>query len=235
MMELGGFPEPFLGGSEREARRWRRARFERVLKEDIRDLESIKKIQDLNLFVDILRRRAGQLAVLSNIARDIQISPKTAKLWLEALNRMYVCFSIPPYTGKLVARAIQKPPKVYFFDNQDVICPADEGPRFENLIAAHLLKKIHFLQDSQGLPLELKYIRDKEGREVDFLILKEGRPFALIDAKLSQDKISRSLKYYSKKLRPSHSLQVVAHLKREYKQGLCRAVGPQTALRALFS
>ena len=234
LMTVGGFPEPFLDGSEGEARRWRRERFERVLKEDVRDLESIKKIQDLSLFADILRRRAGQLIVLSNIARDIQVSPKTAKLWLEALNRMYVCFSVFPYTGRLMSRAIQKPPKVYFFDNGDVICEADEGPRFENLVAGHLLKKIHFLQDSQGLPFELKYIRDKESREVDFVILKEGRPYALIEAKLSDDKISRPLQYYSEKLKPKHSLQVVAHLKREYKKGGCRAVFLQTALRALF-
>ena len=143
-------------------------------------------------------------------------------------------FSIPPYTGKLVSRAIQKPPKVYFFDNQDVICKADEGPRFENLLATHLLKKIHFLQDSQGLPFEMKYIRDKESREVDFIILNGGQPFALIDAKLSEDKISRSLQYYSEKLKPKHSLQVVAYLKREYKKSRCRVVLPQTALRTLF-
>ncbi len=232
LMTVGGFPEPFLDGGEGEARRWRRDRFERVLKEDIRDLESIKKIQDLSLFVDILRRRGGQLAVLSNIAGDLQISPKTAKLWLEALNRMYICFSVRPYTARM-PRAIQKPPKVYFFDNGDLICGADEGPRFENLVAAHLLKKIHFFEDSRGLFLELRYIRDKESREVDFVILKDSRPFALIEAKLSESKISRSLQYYSEKLKPRHSLQAAAYLKREYSQGGSRLVSLPTALRIL--
>ncbi len=233
LMTAGGFPEPFLDGSESFARRWRRERFDRILKEDVRDLESIKRIQDLNLFVDILRRSCGHLIVLSSIARKIQISPKTAKSWLEALNRMYLCFSVHPYTKQLT-RAIQKPPKVYFFDNADLVFENDEGPRFENLVATHLLKKIHYLEDSKGFRFDLKYIRDKESREVDFIVLKEGKVFALIEVKLSDDKISKSLQYYSEKLNPRHSLQIVAHLKQEYKQNRCRALKIHTALKVLF-
>lgn len=234
LMRVGGFPEPFLDGSEQEAMRWRRERFNRVLKEDIRDLESIRMIQDLGLFVDLLRRRVGQLVTLSNLAKEIQVSPKTAKLWLEALNRMYVCFSVKPYTKKL-PRAILKPPKIYFFDNADVISEQDEGSRFENLVATHLLKYIHYLEDSKGLSLELNYIRDKDSREVDFVISKNRKIFALIEVKLTEEKISRSLQYYSEKLKPKHSLQIVAHLKQEYKYNRCRVLLPQTAFRVLFS
>lgn len=234
LMKVGGFPEPFLDGNEQEATRWRRERFNRVLKEDIRDLESIRMIQDLSLFVDLLRRRVGQLVVISSIAREIQISPKTAKLWLEALNRMYICFSVKPYTKKL-PRAIQKPPKVYFFDNADVISEQDEGPQFENLVATHLLKHIHYLEDSKGLSLELNYIRDKDSREVDFVISKNRKIFALIEVKLTDEKISRSLQYYSEKLKPKHSLQIVAYPKKEYKYNRCRVLSPQTAFRVLFS
>ena len=235
LMTMGGFPEPFLDGNEQEAKRWRRERFERILREDIRDLESIKKIQDLNLFVDLLRRQVGQLVVLSKIAQKIQISPRTAKLWLEILNRMYLCFSILPYTKNL-PRAVQRPPKVYFFDNADIVSEKDEGPRFENLIATHLLKKIHYLEDSRGVSFELRYLRDKESREVDFVILKEGKVFALIETKLSDDTISRSLQYYSDKLKPKHSLQIVGtlNLKQEYKKNNCRVLTPQTALGELW-
>ena len=233
LMKVGGFPEPFLDGAEQSARRWRRQRFDKILKEDIRDLESIKRIQEIALFVDILRRSCGQMIVLSNIAKKIQISPKTAKLWLEALSRMYVCFPVWPYTKQL-SRAIQKPPKVYFFDNADIISENDEGPRFENFMATHLLKQIHYLEDSTGYQLELRYIRDKESREVDFIILKDNKIFALIEVKLADDKISNSLQYYSEKLKPKHCLQVVSKLKHEYKKNRCRVLMPQTALHELF-
>ena len=233
LMTVGGFPEPFLDGNEQEARRWRRTRFDRILKEDVRDLESIRRIQDMILFVDLLRRSGGQMIVLSNIARKIQISPRTAKLWLEVLNRMYLCFSVWPYTKKLT-RAIQKPQKVYFFDNGDIISERDEGPRFENLVATHLLKKIHYLEDLKGLDFELKYLRDKESREVDFVILKDSKVFALIEVKLSDDKISRSLQYYSERLKPKHSIQIVCELKHEYKKNNCRVLKLQTTLQVLF-
>ena len=233
LMTVGGFPEVFLDGNEQEARRWRRGRLDRILKDDLRDLQSIKWIQNLDLFVDALRRRVGQLIVFSNIATDIQVSPKTTKNWLNVLDQLYLCFSIWPYTHNL-SRALQKPPKVYFFDNADVLCEKDEGPRFENLVATHLLKKIHYLEDSQGLNLDLRYIRDKEFREVDFVLIKNKKVFALIEVKLSDHQLSKSLQYYVKKLKPQHAIQIVAHLKQEYKIGQCRVLKLKTALQTLF-
>jgi len=112
LMTVGGFPEPFFDGDEIEARRWRRERFDRVLKDDVRDLEPVQDIQSLALFVDALRKRVGGLVVLSNIAEDLQISYKTLKKWLQVLERMYLVFVARPFT-KNIPRAVQKPPKVY--------------------------------------------------------------------------------------------------------------------------
>lgn len=234
LMTVGGFPEVFLDGNEQEARRWRRERLNQIIKDDIRDLQSIKLVQDLDLFVEALRRRVGHLVVFSNIANDIQVSPKTTKHWLTLLDQIYLSFSIWPYTKNL-SRALQKPPKVYFFDNLDVICEKDEGPRFENLVATHLLKKIHYLEDSKGLQLDLRYIRDKESREIDFVLIKNRKIFALIEVKLSDPTLSKSLKYYAHKLKPKYAIQIVGYLKQEYKVGECRVLSLNTALQTLFS
>jgi len=223
LMTVGGFPEPFLDGDERTARRWRRERFDRVLREDIRDLKPIRNIQLLGMFLDMLRYRVGGLVTLSNLAGDLQISPKTAKTWLEVLERMYLVFSVRPYTRSL-PRAVLKPPKVYFFDNGDVI--GDEGARFENLIATSLLKRLHFLEDRDGYRYELRYIRDKEGREVDFLIVKEGKIEELIEVKFSEDNISNSLHYYAERLNPPKATQIVANLRRPYDKGKIKVTGP---------
>ncbi len=223
LMTVGGFPEPFLDGDEREARRWRRERFDRVLMEDIRDLESIRNISLLSLLIDQLRTRVGGLVVMSNIAGEIQVSPKTVAKWLDALERMYLVFAVRPYSKNL-PRAVLKPPKVFFFDNGDVI--GDEGAVFENLVATHLLKKIHFLEDRDGFRYELRYIRDKEGREVDFVILKEGRIEELIEVKFSDDSVSRHLRYYAEKLKPSKVTQIVAKLKNSYSSNGIDVVKP---------
>ncbi len=223
LMTIGGFPEPFLEADEREARRWRRERFDRVLREDVRDLESIRNIQLLSLFLDLLRQRVGGLITISNLAADLQIAPKTAKSWLEVLERMYLVFSVRPYT-KSLPRAVLKPPKVYFFDNSDVL--GDEGPRFENLIATTLLKRLHFLEDRDGYRYELRYIRDKEGREVDFAVLKDGGLEELIEVKYADESISKSLLYYSRRLKPKRATQIVAKIKRSYDKNGVRVTDP---------
>ena len=223
LMTVGGFPEPFLDGDERMARRWRRERFNRVLREDVRDLESIRNIQLLWLFLDMLRQRVGSLITISNLATDLQISPKTAKSWLEVSERMYLVFSVRPYTRSL-PRAVLKPPKVYFFDNGDII--GDEGARFENLVATSLLKRLHFLEDRDGYRYELRYIRDKEGREVDFAIIKEGRLEELVEAKYSDENISKPLLYYAERLKPRKATQIVAKIKRSYDKDRVRVTDP---------
>ena len=118
LLTVGGFPEPFLSNDPRECRRWRKERFDRVLQEDIRDLESIRNIQQVRLLLDLLRERVGGLVVVSNLARDVLVAPQTAKAWIEALERMYVLFQVRPHTTD-IARAVQKPPKVYFTDVAD--------------------------------------------------------------------------------------------------------------------
>jgi predicted AAA+ superfamily ATPase len=107
------------------------------------------------------RYRVGGLITLSNLAGDLQISPKTAKTWLELLEKMYLVFCVRPY-NKSIPRAVLKPPKEYFFDNGDVI--GDEGARFENLIATSLLKRLHYLEDRDGYRYELRYIHTRQRR-----------------------------------------------------------------------
>lgn len=232
LMTLGGFPEPFLDGDERAARRWRRERFDRVLREDIRDLEPVRNIQLLSLFLDQLRRRVGGLLNLSSLANEIQISPKTAKSWLEILERMYLVFVVRPYTRSL-PRAVLKQPKVYFFDNADVL--GDEGARFENLVASSLLKRLHFLEDRDGYRYELRFIRDKEGREVDFAIVREGRLVELIEVKYGDDRLARPLQYFAERLNPEKATQIVAQLKRPYDKNQLRVIDPLTYFGNFFS
>lgn len=231
LMTVGGFPEPFLEGNERESKRWRRERLDRVLKDDIRDLEQLHNIQALSLFLDALRERVGSQIVLSNISEDLQISQKTLKRWLLILENMYILFIVRPYT-KNISRAIQKPPKVYFFDNGDV--KSDEDSRFKNLVATHLIKRNHFLEDFTGDHFELKYIRDKEGREIDFVVLHENQIEMLVETKLSGQTIHRPLQYYSEKLKPKKALQIVANLKNGFKKGKLSVESPFDSLSTPF-
>lgn len=213
LLTVGGFPEPFLENDERESRRWRRERFDRILREDVRDIETIRNVQLLSLFVDSLRERVGGLVTLSNLANDLEISPKTAKHWLSTIEKMYIGFSVYPLT-KNIPRSIIKPPKVFFYDNADVI--GNHGAKLENLVATTLLKRLHFIEDYYGYKCQLHYIRDKDGREVDFVTVIDKKVIDLIEVKSSDDTISTSLKYYASKLKPKNAVQIVGDLKRPY-------------------
>ncbi len=149
-------------------------------------------------------------------AGDLQVAPATLKRWLGALERMYLLFTVAPLT-KGVPRAIQKPPRVYFFDTGDVL--GDEGARFENFVATHLLKYCHFLEDRDGYKYELRYLRDKEGREVDLVITKDGVVTELYECKWSESQFDPALRYYAERLNPKRAVQVVATERSTFRQG----------------
>lgn len=223
LLTVGGFPEPFLQNDEREARRWRRERLDRILREDVRDLAQIQQLPLLDLLLKALSTRVGGMINYSNLASDLQIAPNTVKNWIGLIERMYVAFSIKPYT-KNIMRAIQKPPKVYFYDNADVV--GTSGDRLENLVATHLLKRLHFIEDYFGYRCSLHYIRDKDGREVDFVTIIDDVVTDLIEVKESNGSISSALKYYKKLLNPKRSTQLVSNLHRSFDQDDIRVTTP---------
>ncbi|MDR0311405.1 MAG: ATP-binding protein [Acidobacteriota bacterium] len=223
LMTLGGFPESLLSDNERAARRLRRERLERVFREDIRDLENIRNLSLVQTFLEALRSRVGSPVVLANLAADLEISPVTAKRWLELLERMYVVFTVWPLS-KGLPRAVRKPPKVYFYDTGDVL--GDEGARAENLAACELKKLAEFREDSEGYRVDLRYVRDKEGREIDFAWIEEGKLRELIEVKLSDDSPHRPLLYYSERLKPDKATQIVFNLKRSFSRGNFRTLSP---------
>jgi predicted AAA+ superfamily ATPase len=223
LMKVGGFPEVFLDNDEREARRWREERYEKIIKDDIRDLENIKNIQSMSLLLQLLRERVGGMINVSNLAKDLQVSPITVAKWIEIFEKMYLIFTIRPYTKNL-PRALSKPFKVYFFDNADVI--GDEGARFENLVANHLLKNCHFQQDYTGEQWELGFLRDKEHREVDFILLKDKIIQQIIEVKWNDQKVSPSLIYFGEKLKVPNAVQIIANSKTSTTKNKLQVTNP---------
>lgn len=218
LMELGGFPDPFFQDDPTYAKRWRNERIKLVFRQDINEIENIKDISLLEAFYFLLCERVGSEIILSNIARDLEIAPKTAKAWLQLLEKTYGLFVVMPFSKNL-AKAIVKTPKVYFYDNAEV--EGDSGSKFENLVATHLLKKIHFLEDSTGDKYELNYLRDRNGHEVDFLIIKNKKPFLLIEAKVSDTNRSKSLYYFMERLKIEKAIQLVLNpVKSNTKDGI---------------
>lgn len=221
LLRFGGFPEPCLAGSERTLRRWQRQRFERVFREDIRDLETVRSLSDLELLGAMIPERVAAPLSFNSLATDLEVSPKTVKSWIELLCRNYYMFRVPPYHRRL-QRALKKESKYYLWDWSEV---ANDGPRFENLVASHLLKFCHYYQDVFGSSLDLFYLRDLEKREVDFLLTWEKTPWVIIECKLSAGGSLTALRYFAERLAVKNRFVVVRAGGVDY---LDRATGART-------
>lgn len=205
LFRWSGFPEPFLAKNERTLRRWHNERVERLFREDIRDLTAIKDLGSMELLAGILpEKAAGQLS-LNALREDLEVSHRAVSNWVDLLERFYYHFRIYPFTNRRI-RSLKKEAKLYLWDWSEI---KDEAKRFENLVASHLLKFIHYLHDSEGHDLGLYYLRDVEGREVDFLVTYEQKPWFAVEAKTKETKISRNLKYFGDRLNIPYLFQII--------------------------
>lgn len=219
LLELGGFPEPYLKGSKAYYNRWKKTHLDAIIRQDLLDLEQVHEIASIETLIQLLRTRVGSPVSYSSLARDLQCSDKTVKHWLAILESLYVVFRVSPY-HRNVARAILKAPKYYFYDNGQVA--GDQGARLENLIACALLKEIHLREDCFGDCGSLCYLRDKQGKEMDFLVMLNDRPALLVEAKWSQDEPAEGFRRFAAVFPGAQQVQVVAMLKRRqtYPSGL---------------
>ncbi|MBN1938417.1 MAG: ATP-binding protein [Candidatus Aminicenantes bacterium] len=215
---LGGFPEPFLSGSEEEAARWRNQYYTDLVREDVFDIARLHEVKEMRLLLEMLRSRTGSLLSYSSLAGDLQIAPNTVKKYIGILESLYIIFLIRPY-HRQIARSLLREPKLYFYDSGYV--KNDEGHRFENTCALALLKHVQYLRDVKGRNSELNFLRTKDGREVDFVVADEGRPTLLLEVKLSDASGSPHLIHFKKMIPGARAVQIVGRLKRESRdQGI---------------
>jgi predicted AAA+ superfamily ATPase len=193
LLTLGGFPEPFLNGTQRYYNRWKRSHIDLILKEDLVTLTAVRDIQSIETLIEMLRSRVGSTVSANSLARDLQKSPNTINHWLQILTDLYVIFPVLPY-HRNIARALLKQPKYYFYDNGMVT--GDDGAKLENLVACALLKEVHRLEDVEGEKLDLLFIRDKDEREIDFVITRNGKPHHFMEVKWADSNLSANLQRF---------------------------------------
>jgi len=143
----------------------------------------------IELLVDLLPTKVGSVLSINSLKEDIGFSPNTVSRWIQVLEMIYYCYRIAPY-------GLQKYVQLYLWDWAEVENP---GARFENMVASHLLKYCHFHEDNYGHKMELRFIRDVDLREIDFVVLKNNRPLFAVECKTGERKISPHLYYYKKR------------------------------------
>ena len=212
LLALGGFPEPYFGSAEVEARRWSREHRTLLIREEVTGLEHVLDLGNLELLMLRLPDLVGSPLSVNALREDLQVSHKTVAHWLQILERLYAIFRLSPFGAPRI-RAVKKEQKHYHWDWTLVQEPA---LRFENLIASHLLKWVHYEQDVKGRDLELRYFRDTDRREVDFVIVERRVPKLFVECKWGDADIDRGLRYLSARFPKCEAWQISAAGSKDY-------------------
>ncbi len=210
LLRTGGFPEAYLNADE--AARLRNDRMELATREDLRDLSRISSWRSAADLIEMLRERVGKPVNYDNLAQDLGIAAPTARTWITLLENLYIVFLLRPYSSR-IARSIRKERRVFFYDCASAYDESG-GAQLENMVACSLLKFTQYRKDAAGENWDVFYLRDKEKREVDFVVTLNRQVHWLIEVKKSDTELSNSLRYYTEKLHPKESMQLVLELDR---------------------
>ena len=195
LMKFGGFPEPQIKANVTHWKRWERERSKRVIFEDLVSLENVRQVNQVELLASLLPSRVGSLLSINNLANDLQVAFETAQSWISMLENLYVCYRISPWTNSKV-RSLRKENKLYMWDWS--VC-ADESAKYENMVASHLLKFCNLWEDSMGEEISLHFLRNAQGKEIDFVILRENQPWFAVECKSDDRNLSKQISYYAER------------------------------------
>ncbi|MDO8318635.1 ATP-binding protein [Rhodoferax sp.] len=216
LLNRGGFPEPALATSDADAQRWRADYFSGLVREDVLEFSRLQEVNAMRLFADMLRSRVGSPLSLASLSRDLGVSSVTLAKYLDILQALFIVFVVRPW-HRNIARATLQAPKVYFFDAG--LVQGDEGIRFENLVACHLLKNVQWQQDTRGAAVGLHYIRTKDDSEIDFCLSEGDALTHLVECKLSDTKAQRTLIRFAAEWPQAQAVQLVRECRAEADVG----------------
>ena len=201
----GGYPEPFLKRDARFSRRWRSLRLRQLVREDVRDLTRVQQIDQMEVLVRLLSHGSGRQLVYDTLARETRVAADTVRRWIASLCDFHLGFLIRPWYRN-VSRALRKEPKWYLRDWAGI---EDAGARSETFVACHLLKAVEGWNDMGLGGFELGYLRDKDKREVDFVVARDGKPWFLAEVKHRETRPSPALAHYQRQVGAPFAFHVV--------------------------
>ena len=201
----GGYPEPFLKRDARFSRRWRSLRLRQLVREDVRDLTRVQQLDQMEVLVRLLSHGSGRQLVYDTLARETRVAADTIRRWIASLCDFHLGFLIRPWYRN-VSRSLRKEPKWYLRDWAGI---EDAGARSETFVACHLLKAVDGWNDMGLGRFELGYLRDKDKREVDFVVARDGEPWFLAAVKHRETRPSPALAHYQRQVGAPFAFHVV--------------------------
>ena len=156
------------------------------IERDVRELSGTIDALKFYNFITSVAARTGQLVNYKSIAEDADIDQVTAKNWLNIMETLGLIFYLHPYSNNVLKRTI-KTPKLYFYDtglvcyltkwsdSQTAMTGAMSGALFENYVVSEIVKSYQCC----GTEPYIYYYRDKDAKEIDIMIEKDGKLYPI--------------------------------------------------------
>jgi len=205
LYEFGEVPEPFSKANKAFYTQWKELRLQQLFYEDVRDISKIHEIKQMELLAHILAEQSGSLTTYTSLSKKVRVSVETIRRWLDTLSQLYYSFSLQPWSEN-ITRSLLKEPKIYLWDWSLL---QDPGAKAENFVACHLLKACHYWTDRGFGTYGLYFLRDKDKKEVNFLVTKNEEPWLLVEVKKTKGSLSHTLENFQKQTKALHAFQVI--------------------------
>ena len=146
------------------------------------DIDSLKFLR----FLRSVAARTSQQVNYKGIADDAEIDQTTAKNWLHVLEALGIIFLLEPYSNNVLKRTVSTP-KLYFYDS-GIVCyltrwsspeTAMEGAMSGALLENYTVAEIIKTYQNAGQEPFLYYYRDKDAREIDLILERDGKLFPI--------------------------------------------------------
>lgn len=204
----GGLPEPLL--SARKSAEFFEEWIDSYYARDIAELFRVRHRTGFLQLLRLLMRQSGGLTDVARLASESGLSRHTVRAHMEAMTVAHAILPVPPFHGG-GRREITHRPKTYAFDTGfvthnrgwETIRDDDRGLLWEHLVLDALR--------ATGLERQVRYWRDKSGREIDFVIQRGGKRVDIVECKLDADRFDAA---------------VLAHFRSFYPQGENLVVTP---------
>ncbi|MBI2891898.1 MAG: ATP-binding protein [Nitrospirae bacterium] len=225
LTRFSGFPEPFTRAEESFYNIWLQERRTLLIREDIRSATGIRDISLVEALAALIPDRIGSPLSMNALREDLGVAFESVRDWIETLSRFFYLFRLPPFTARLT-RSIKKETKAYLYDWGEV---ETEPVRFENVVALHLYKAVQTWRAVGEGDVALHFLRDRDGREVDFVVVRKGAPVCLIEVKQAERDFAPSLVHFQRRMKVPTAVQVV------HGPGVCRKVSESGLDRWILS
>lgn len=174
------------------------------LERDIRDLVKIKDESKFLKFIACVAARTAQEVVLADLSRDTEIDGKTAESWLSLLKSSGLVYLLPPYFNNTIKRIVKRP-KLYFMDTglacylslwnnpKALELSAMAGAMFETYVISEIIKS--YANAGMDMRNRLCYYRDNNNKEIDLMILDNGKAYP-VEIKKSANPGKSAIKHF---------------------------------------